>query len=89
MPINADKEIKAIRLDLINKDEKNKICFITEVTVPSEIYMSIKEVEQLPKYKDLKIEVTKIWKIKSSAVLIVIEALGFIKKGLVKQINKH
>ena len=45
---------------------------------------AIKEVEKLSKYKDLEIEVTKMWEMKTSTVPIVVGALGLIKKGLEK-----
>ena len=50
--------------------------------------MSIKKVEKLSKYmyKDLEIEVTKMWGMKSSTVPIVdIGALGLIKKALINR----
>ena len=46
-------------------------------------YTSVKEVEKLKRmYKDLEIEIVKIWNIKASAIPVVIGALGLINKGL-------
>eukprot|EP00795_Rhopilema_esculentum_P005749 gene5749-11015_t len=53
-------------------------------SIPSERNVSIKEVENLSKYKDLEIEVTKMWEMKTSTVLIVVGALGLAKRGLEK-----
>ena len=60
MPINTDKDIKAKRPAIIIKDGKHKKCLMIDVTVPSEINMSIKEVEKPSKYKDLEIDVTNM-----------------------------
>ena len=84
MPVNTDKEIKANRPDIIIKDKKEKICIMIGMSIPSERNVSIKEVEKLSKYKDLELEVTKMWEMKTSTVPIVVGALGLVKKGLEK-----
>ena len=72
MPVNTDKEIKANRPDIIIKDKKEKTCIMIDMSIPSERNVPIKEVEKLSKYKDLEIEVTKMWEMKTSIVPIVI-----------------
>ena len=39
-----------------------------DVTVPAYKYISLKEFQKLLKYKDLEIEVTKMWKLKIKKV---------------------
>ena len=82
----TDREIKANRPDIIIKDKEKKTCLMIDMTVPSERNTSIKEVEKLSKYKDLEIEVTRMWGMKATTIPVVIGALGFIKKGLEKRI---
>ena len=48
----------------------------------------IKEVEKFSKYKDLEIEVGKMWKMKATTIPVVIDALGVIKKGMKSNIEK-
>ena len=84
MPVNTDKEIKANRPDIIIKDKREKTCIMIDMSIPSERNVSIKEAEKLSKYKDLEIEVTKMWEMKTSTVPIVIGALGLVKEGLEK-----
>ena len=48
----------------------------------------IKEVEKLSKYKDLEIEVAKMWELKTTTVPVVVGALGLIKKDLERHVNK-
>ena len=48
----------------------------------------MKVAEKLSKYKDLEIEVTKMWGMKTTTVPVVIGALGVIKKGIEKHIEK-
>ena len=52
-----------------------------DVAVPSDQNISLKEFQKLSKYKDLEIEVTKMWKLKTKIIPVVIGALGMIKKG--------
>ena len=50
--------------------------------------MLIKVAEKLSKYKDLEIEITKMWGLKTITVPVVIGALGIVKKGIEKHIDK-
>ena len=51
-----------------------------DATVPADKNISLKEFQKLFKYEDLKIVVTKMWKLKTKAIPVVIIALGMIKK---------
>ena len=59
MPVTTDKQINANRPDTIVMDKKANSCLMIDMTIPSERNVSIKQVEKLSKYKDLKIEVAK------------------------------
>ena len=67
---------------IIIKDHMNNTCQLIDMTIPSDRNVSIKEVEKLSKYKDLEIEVSKMWKMKTTTLPLVIGALGVIKKGM-------
>ena len=82
IPIHTDREIKANRPDIIVKDKEQKQCYLIDMTVPSERNVSAKEVEKLSKYKDLEIEITRMWGMKTLTIPVVFGALGLIKKGL-------
>ena len=45
-------------------------------------------IEKLSKYKDLAIEISTIWGLKTETVSVVIGALGQVKKGLGKYVEK-
>ena len=47
-----------------------------DVAVPSDENISLKEFQKFSKYKDLEIEVTKMWKLKIKIFPVVIGALG-------------
>ena len=49
------------------------------VAIPSDQNNSLKAFQKLSKYKYLEIEVTKMWKLKTNIIPVVIGALGIIK----------
>ena len=52
-----------------------------DMVVPSDQNIKLKEFQKLSKYKDLEIEVNKMWKLKTKIILVVIGVLGMIKNG--------
>ena len=48
------------------------------------INSSVKVKEKLSKYKDLEIEIERMWGIKATTIPLVMVDLGLIKKGLEK-----
>ena len=52
------------------------------MAVPSDRNTSVKVTEKLSKYKDLEIETSRMWGMRTETILVIIGALGAIKKGL-------
>lgn len=84
MPIQTDREIKANRPDIVIKDKQEKSCLLIDMSIPTEKNTSVKVTEKLSKYKDLEIEIERMWGMKATTIPVVIGALGLIKKGLEK-----
>ena len=59
-----------------------------DATVPADKNISLKEFQKLSKYKDLEIEVIKMWKLKIKTIPVVIGTLGMTKKGTQNFINQ-
>ncbi len=53
-----------------------------DVSIPSERNTSVKVTEKLSMYKDLEIEIIRMWETKTEKRPVVIGALGLVKKGL-------
>ena len=89
MPIHTDREIKANRPDIVIKDHQEKTCLLLiDISVPADDNVCLKEMEKLSKYKDLEIEITRMWNLKTETIPIIIGALGLIKKHTEKYITK-
>lgn len=86
--IHTDREIKANRPDIVVKDLHHKTCYLIDMTVPSDRNIAAKEYEKLAKYKDLEIEISKMWLLKTMTIPIVVGALGMLKKGFNKYLDQ-
>ena len=78
-PIQTDGEIKAHRPDIVIKNKKEKNCLLIDMSIPTEKNTSVKVTERLSKYKDLEIEVQRMWGVKATTIPVVIGILGLIK----------
>ena len=78
--IHTDRTIQANRPNIVVKNHNDKINFLIDISVPSDTNVSLKIFEKLSKYTDLEIEVTKMWHVKTTALLLVIGALGMVVK---------
>ena len=80
MKIHTDHEIAANKPDIVIKDHKTKKCKLIYMALPSDRNTSVKVIEKLLKYKDLEIEVTRMWGMSTETVPVVIGPLGVIKR---------
>ena len=61
------------------KDCKKKTRLLIDMTVPADRNLSLKEYEKISGYKDLEIEIQKMWHLKAIVMPVVVGALGMIK----------
>ena len=88
MPITTDKQINANRPDIVVKDHKKKICYLLDISTPSDRNIANKEIEKLSKYKDLEIEINRMWNMETIVIPVIIGNLGVIRKTCEKWISK-
>ena len=88
MPVITDRTITANRPDIIVKDSVNSTCKLIDMTVPSDRNIALKDIEKKSKYKDLDLEIQRMWHRKTVVIPEVVGALGTVKKGMVENINK-
>jgi hypothetical protein len=61
---------------------KNKIYLLTDITIPSDKNIIQKEAEKKLKYKNLSIEIQRMWNMKCFVIPVIIGATGIISKSL-------
>ena len=88
MPIQTDRETRANRSHIVMNDKKGRNCQLLEISVPTESNTSIEMNKELSKYKDLEIEIERLWGMKATTKPVIIGALGLIKTGMQKYISK-
>ena len=87
--IHTDGTIKVNRPDITMKDLEEKSCKLLDFTFLMDVNISAKGFESLSKYKDLDIEVDRVWQLITSLIsLIVVGALRLVKKGTAKHLEK-
>ena len=69
-------------------DKKDKICLLIDMTVSLDTNTSVKATQKFTKYKDLEMEVERMWGLKTTTVPVVMGALGTIKKDMENYTNK-
>ena len=74
--IRTDRRITACRPDIVIVDKKNKKALIIDIAVPHDRNICEKEKEKIDKYQDLKLEIMKLWNVKTCVIPVVIGALG-------------
>ena len=79
--VQTDRTIETRRPDLILIDKIIEECKIIDVAVPGDTRVVKKEDEKIEKYRDLAIEIGRIWKKRANTVPIVIRTLGTISKN--------
>ena len=80
--ILTDRKIKNNRPEIVVKEYKRKTILPTDVLVPTDNNVSLKEYNKIDKYKDVEIEIEKMWHLKTTIVPVIMGALGMIKKRI-------
>ena len=86
--IYTEKTVQTNKPHINIKDHKEKIRRLIDFSFPMYINISAKEFEKLSKYKDLQIEVERMWQLKTSIIPIAVGTLGLVKKGTAKHLEK-
>jgi hypothetical protein len=63
---------------------KDKICLLLYVAIPSDKNVIQKESEKKLKYKNLSIEIQRMWNMKYFVIPVITGATGIVTKGLKK-----
>jgi hypothetical protein len=82
VPIITDRTIRANQPDIVLHDKKENTCLLITIAIPDDSNVNTKETEKLSKYKELEIEVSRMWKVRTKIMPVITAALGTIKNGL-------
>jgi hypothetical protein len=74
-----DRTVLAKSPDVIIHDEKEKTCLLIDIALPDDSNFNTKENEKLRKYQDLEIRDSRMWKVGTKIVPVIIGASETIK----------
>ena len=72
MQIHTDRELSANKPDKVIKDHADRCCKLIDVSVPADRNTSTKVFEKLSKYKDLEIEIARMWGMRTETVPVIV-----------------
>ena len=72
---------------MIIKDQEQNTCIIVDFAVSYDTRIELRAKEKIDKYRDLAIELKRLWKTKVTVVPIVFGSLGAIPKKIEKRLK--
>ena len=81
-------QVDDVTVKTIVKDSVNSTCKLIDMTILSDRNIAVKEMKTKSKCKDLKLEIQRMWRMKTEVTLVVVGALGTVKKRMEENIKK-
>ena len=90
--MTRDSEIVIITIpnnkpDIIIRDNEKETCMLIDVAISGNRNVIKKEAEKILKYKDLTIEIQRMWNVKTKVIPVIIGATGTISKSFRKYVS--
>jgi len=78
--VQTDKTIPNNKPDVIIRDNENGTCMLIDAAITGDRNVIKKEAEKILKYKDLTIEIQRMWNVKTNMIPVIIGMTGTISK---------
>jgi len=78
--IQTDKTIPNNKPDIIIRDNEKGTCMLIDGSISGGRNVIKKEAEKILKYKDLTIEIQRMWNVKTKVIPVIIGATGTVSK---------
>jgi len=73
--------------DIIIRDNEEGTCMLIDVAISGDRNVIKKEAEKILKYKDLTIEIRRMWNVKTKVIPVIIGATGTVSKSFRKYVS--
>jgi len=83
----TDRTIPNNKPDIIISDNEKGTCMLIDVAISGDRNVIKKEAEKILKYKDLTIEIQRLWNVKTEVIPVIIGATGNISKSFRKYVS--
>jgi len=85
--VQTDRTIPNYKPHIIIRDNEKRTCVLIYVAISGDRNVIKKEAEKILKYKDLTIEIQRMWNVKTKVIPIIIDATGTILKSFRKYVS--
>jgi len=85
--VQTDRTIPNNKPDIIIRDNEKGTCLFIDVAISGDRNVIQKEAEKILKYKDLTIEIQRMWNVKTKVIPVIIGATGTISKSFRKYVS--
>jgi len=82
--VQTDRTIPNNKPDIIIRYNEKGTCMLIDVTISGDRNVIKKEAKKILKYKDLTIEIQRMWNVKTKVIPVIIGATGTISKSFRK-----
>ena len=83
----TDRTIPNNKPDIIIRENEKRTCILIDVAIPGDRNVIKKGAEKILKYKDLTIEIQRMWNVKTRVIPVIIGATGTISKSFRKYLS--
>ena len=85
--VQTDRTIPNNKPDIIIRDNEKGTCMLIDVAISRVRNVIKKETEKILIYKDLTIEIQRMWNVKTKVIPVIIGATGTISKSFRKYVS--
>jgi hypothetical protein len=85
--VQTDRTIPNNKPDIIIRDNEKRTFMLIDVAISGDRNVIKKEVGKILKYKDLTIEIQRMWNVKTKVIPVIIGATGTISKSFRKYMS--
>jgi len=85
--IQIDRTIPNNKPDIVIHDNEKGTCMLIDVANPGDRNVIKKEAEKILKYKDLTIEIQRMWNVKTEVIPVITGATGTVSKSFRKYVS--
>jgi hypothetical protein len=85
--VQTDRTIPNNKPDIIIRDNEKGTCMLIDVAISGDRKVIKKEAEKILKYKDLTIEIQRMWNVKTKVIPVITGATGTVSKSFRKYVS--
>jgi hypothetical protein len=85
--LQTDRTIPNNKPDIIIRDNEKRTCMLSDIAIPGDRNVIKKEAEKILKYKDLTIEIQRMWNVKTKVTPVITGATGTVSKSFRKYLS--